>query len=1458
MLNRIINFSVKNKLIIGLMVIGLIIYGSYQATRLPIDAVPDITDNQVQIITSAPSLGATDIERLITFPVEAANRNIPGIKELRSFSRFGLSLVTIVFEDDVDIYLARQQVSERLQVLQSEIKPELGTPYMAPVTTGLGEIYQYVVRAKKGYEGKYSPSDLRTIQDWIVKRQLAGTPGVADVSTFGGELKQYEVAIDPARLKSMHLNINDVFNALEGNNQNAGGSYIEKGPTALFIRTEGLMKNLKDIENTVIDRKNNLPVLIRDVAKVQYGAATRYGAVTYNAEGEVTGAVVMMLKGENSSAVIKRIKQKITQIQKTLPEGVVIEPFLDRTKMVDHAISTVQTNLMEGALIVLFVLVFFLGSMRAGLIVASVIPLAMLFAIIMMNLFKVSGNLMSLGALDFGLIVDGAVIIVEAVLHRLTKARAHYHSDEITQPQLDEEVKHASSRMMNAAVFGQIIIFIVYLPVLTLRGIEGKMFGPMAQTVAFAVAGAFLLSLTYVPMMSALFLSKKTIHKQTISDRFMHWIEGIYEKTLLMALDFKKTLLLSAIGALVIAALVLSSLGGEFIPKLEEGDFAVDTRVLTGSNLKTSIQATTKASQILLENFPEVQKVVAKIGSGEIPTDPMPIEAADLMVILKDKEEWTSAKTFDELAEKMSKKLSVIPGISVGFQYPVQMRFNELMTGARQDVVCKLFGENLDTLSYYAEKIGHLAGSVEGAKDIYVETMNGMPQVVINYNREALVKYGLRITDINRTVNAAFAGAIAGQVYEEERSFDLVVRMNPDLKRDIHDVEKLLISLDDGTQVPLDQLASVKEINGPNQIQREDAKRRISVGFNIRGKDVETVVNELTVKVDKGIKFPPGYYVTYGGAFENLQAARKRLSIAVPLALLLIFVMLYFAFSSISDGLLIFSAIPLSAIGGVLAIWSRGMPFSISAGVGFIALFGVAVLNGIVLISEFNKLRNEGLTDLRHIVLTGSKIRLRPVLMTAAVASLGFLPMALSNGAGAEVQRPLATVVIGGLVSATLLTLLVLPVLYVAFGKRKAHKAKQKSRKSGVALLLMFLLPLFSYSQTNYTSINLETALRLADNNNLNLKNAAYNVKMAEKHSQTWLDINKTTVSFEYGQINTIYNDNRFGAMQTFAFPTVYANQKKYLKTALSVANSEVHITKIKVREAVRNLFYDILILQRKRELLQGADSMYKLFEQNAMKRFDAGETTILEKTSAESHRQQIREQLYFLEADLNDMLYEFNAILNSSEWLIPQESNLKYSLKSVGDTSDLSKNPRLDMIAHQIEGAKYQWKTERSKLAPDMFIGYSNMSIIGIQNVNGSERYFDGNYRFSTVSLGVGVPLFFKAQRSTSLMYQVNIEKTKTDYELEKQKLQTEYYSTLQRIEKYAKSVEYYELKGQKNAEIILKAAESQFKNGEINYLEYTLLLNQALAIRSDYYTNLQHLNQATIQLESLTNFNN
>ncbi|WP_326983598.1 CusA/CzcA family heavy metal efflux RND transporter [Chryseobacterium sp. MYb264] len=1041
MLNKIIEFSVKNKLIVGLFTIGLILFGIYETTKLPIDAQPDITSTQVQVITVAPSYGAADIERLVTFPIEQATSNVSGITQIRSFSRFGLSLITIVFDDDTDVYWARQQVQERLQLVQENIPVGIGKPELGPISSGLGEIFQYVVRPKKGYEHVYDETELRTIQDWVIRRQLLGTKGIADVSSFGGKLKQYEIAINPNQLQAFNININDVFDALENNNQNTGGAYIEKRETVLFIRSEGLLGSLEDIGNIqVSNTKEGIPVHIKDVAQVKFGSATRYGAMTYNDKGEVSGAIVMMLKDENANEVVGNIKKTLDKIQESLPEGVVIEPFLDRAKMVNNTISTVKTNLMEGALIVVFILVLFLGNFRAGLLVASVIPLAMLFAIIMMNIFGVGGNLMSLGALDFGLIVDGAVIIVEAVLHQLAHKKHFGKNNMLSKAEMDGQVSSSATKMVNSAVFGQIIILIVYLPIFTLQGIEGKMFKPMAQTVAFALVGAFLLSLTYIPMMSSLVLSRKKKTKDNVSDKVMSKMEIGHQKLLIKALKFRKTIIATVIILFAGAVFVLSKMGGEFIPSLEEGDFAVEMRILQGSNIEETKKATTQAAKILLKQFPEVQKVVMKIGSGEIPTDPMPMDGGDMIVVLKPKKEWTSAHSFPELSDKMNKALEVIPGLTASFQFPVQMRFNELMTGAKQDVVCKIYGEDLDSLATYAKKLGGIISTVNGAQDLYLEPVVGAPQVVIDYNRAELSRYNISVAEINRVINMAFAGQTAGALYEGERKFDVVVRMDQEHKKDISSIQNLLVPTPNGEQIPLSQLAKVELKNSPNQIQRENTKRRIVIGFNVRGRDVQSIVEELQQKVNKDLKLSAGYAISYGGAFENLNEAKARLGIAVPISLVMIFLLLFFAFGSVKHSLLIYTAIPLSAIGGIYFLALRGMPFSISAGVGFIALFGVAVLNGIVLISEFNRLKKDGVTNLSRIVLMGTRIRLRPVLMTAFVASLGFLPMAISNGAGAEVQRPLATVVIGGLMLATLLTLFVLPILYVLFERISKKK----------------------------------------------------------------------------------------------------------------------------------------------------------------------------------------------------------------------------------------------------------------------------------------------------------------------------------------------------------------------------------------------------------------------------------
>ena len=1444
MLNKIISFSINNKLIVGLFTIALILTGIMELGKLPIDAVPDITNNQVQVITVAPSYGATDIERLVTFPIEQANSNIPGLIEIRSFSRFGLSLVTIVFDDATDVYWARQQVAERLQKVKDLIPKGIGVPELGPVTTGLGEIYQYVIRPEKGYEKKYDATELRTIQDWLVRRQLLGVKGVAEVSSFGGKLKQYEIAISSDKLNAHHITIADVFTALEKSNDNTGGAYIEKGPTVLYIRTEGLIGNTDDIKNIAIkNTEDGTPLFIKDVAEVKLGSATRFGAMCYNDKGEVAGAVVMMLKGSNSNVVIENVKARITQIQKTLPEGIIIEPFLDRTKMVNNAIGTVENNLMEGALIVIFILVLFLGNVRAGLLVASVIPLAMLFAIIMMNLFGVSGNLMSLGALDFGLIVDGAVIIVEAVMHQLHHGKKLQGVNQINQLEMDERVNHSASKMMNSAVFGQIIILVVYLPIFTLQGIEGKMFKPMAQTVAFALLGAFILSLTYIPMMSAVFLSKKLNHRKNFSDSLMEKIENIYQKGLSKIISIPKIVIFSVMGLFALAVFVLTTLGGEFIPALEEGDFAVETRVLTGSNLNTTIDNTQKASKILLAQFPEVEKVVTKIGSGEVPTDPMPMDAADLMIILKDKSDWTSAKTFNELAEKMNKALSDIPGVTFGFQYPVQMRFNELMTGAKQDVVCKIFGENLDSLALYAAKLGKIINTVEGAQDIYIEAVTGMPQVIIQYNRNAIAQFGLNISDVNRVINTAFAGQSTGLIFEGERRFDLVVRLKNEHRNELSDIKNLLVPVNNGNQVPLYQLANIDIKEGPNQIQREDAKRRIIVGFNVRGRDVQSIVNELQNKVESQIKFPSGYYPTYGGAFENLNEAKKRLSVAVPISLILIFLLLYFAFNSIKQGLLIYTAIPLSAIGGIFALFVRQMPFSISAGIGFIALFGVAVLNGIVLIAEFNRLKKEGLTNSIRIIMKGTKIRLRPVLMTAFVASLGFLPMALSNGAGAEVQRPLATVVIGGLLIATFLTLFVLPVLYMLF-ERKIAKPSMKA----LSVLIIFI----SCTSTMFSqqTISLQGAIELGLKNNLQVKNEKLKAEYQKQLIKSGVNIPLTMVNGEYGQINSAYYDNRVSLNQSLNFPLVYARQKSVLNETWKGSLLNVSLKEAELKRNISLAYYDLILLREKLNLLKTIDSIYGNYLLAAELQFKKGENNILEKTAAESQKGQITIQINQIHQDIELAGLQFQLLLNTTTGYVPEGSAFKMEVNLSVDTTVIKQHPFIKQLEQQNKVMGLNTRLEKSKLLPDLNFSYSNMSMRG----TGSDNVlYTGSSRFQSAQFGLGIPLFFGAQKAKISSAKSLQLISRNNYLTGVISMQNEYLRTVAVLNNQLKTISYYENTALKNSDLISKTASRRLKDGEINYMEWALLMNQVVSIKSDYLNTIKYYNEMSIQLNYL-----
>lgn len=1445
MLNRIIGFSVHNKLIIALFTLFLVSYGVYQLTKLPIDAVPDITNNQVQVITVSPSLGAPDVERFITFPLEQALSNIPGKLEIRSFSRFGLSLVTIVFDDKTDVYWARNQVSERLQTAKELIPPGAGVPELGPVTTGLGEIYQYVLRPKPGFENKYNAQELRTMQDWIVRRQLLGVEGVADVSSFGGFLKQYEVEIDPNRLKASGLGVNEVYAALETNNQNAGGSYIERGPKVLFIRSEGLIKSAADIEQIVVkELPNGSPIFIRDIGKVTIGNATRFGAMVYNNQEEVAGAVVMMLKGANSNVVIKKVKERIAKIQETMPEGVQIDAFLDRTKMVNNAIGTVETNLMEGALIVIFILVLFLGNVRAGLLVASVIPLSMLFAVIMMNAFGVSGNLMSLGALDFGLIVDGAVIIVEAVMHTITHSRRFNKIADLSQKKMDTEVKHAAGKMMNSAVFGQLIILIVYLPIFSLEGIEGKMFKPMAQTVAFALLGAFILSLTYIPMMSSLLL-KNIPHEPNFADRLMERVEGFYRKMLLKVLAHAKMIIAIVLVMFVVSIGVMMRLGGEFIPSLEEGDFAVETRVLTGSNLNVSIDVAKQAAQILTSKFPEVEKVVSKIGSGEIPTDPMPIEAQDLMVILKDKSEWTSAKTFPELAELMSKELNAVTGATFGFQYPVQMRFNELMTGARQDVVCKIFGEDLDTLAHYGEVMGKIAMEIEGAKDVFIEPVTGMPQIVIALNRPLLAQYKLSVSEVNDVIHASFAGRKTGMVFEGERRFALVVRLGSTQRSQLEDIRNLLIPVGPNNQIPLHQIAKVDIVDGPNQIQREDAKRRLVMGFNVRGRDVQSIVQELQLRMKNEVKLPAGYFVTYGGAFENLEAAKDRLAIAVPVSLLLILVLLYFAFNSMKQGLLIYSAIPLSAIGGIFALASRGLPFSISAGVGFIALFGVAVLNGIVLLAEFNRQRTEGLSDLKEIVLAGTKLRLRPVLMTACVASLGFLPMALSNGAGAEVQRPLATVVIGGLLLATLLTLFVLPVLYIWFEKKPAVKYPKAT------LLVPFIL--FALSSQAQTKIGLQAAIDTAYKYNVGLSAKEYQTRYAEGMKKTGWTIPQTSVQYEKGQINSNYSDNRLMLSQSFAFPTVYLRQKQTMKAEYDYALQDYSAKQLDVKAEVSQVYFRYLFLAEREKILTEEDTRIKELVKLSKLRFSSGESNVMEKASAEQQQAESLKQLHAVVVEKNAILMRFSILLGTSTTYVPLDTLYRMTVPTL-DSLNIDHSPYLLRISKQQDIALGKLKTERARLLPELQLGYQNMSITGIGS---DDVYYPSSTRFQAFQAGIGIPLFFTSGQNKTKALGYELKAKQLEYAYTKQLMQQQMRDWRNQLKSLDEICTYYEKNALPQAIEARAAAWKQYKEGNLNYMEWMLLHQQTLQTSINYLETVEQYNQLHIQFQNFLNNN-
>jgi cobalt-zinc-cadmium resistance protein CzcA len=1409
MLNAIIRFSLRNKFLVGIGTLCLVVFGVYEATKLPIDAQPDITNNQVQVITVAPSFSAADIERWVTVPIEQANSNLPGLTEIRSFNRFGLSLVTLVFTDQTDLYWARTQVAERLKQIEELIPEGIGRPELGPISTGLGEIFQYVVRPEKGYEAKFGPTELRTIQDWVIRRQLMGTEGVAEVSSFGGKLKQYEIAVNPARLQAFGISVNHIFSSLEKNNQNTGGAYIEKAETVLFIRSEGMIEKKEDLENLPVSyTAEGSPILLRDVAEVRIGHAIRYGAMTYNDQGEVSGAIVMMLKGENANKVIKNIKARLAEIEKDLPEGVVIEPFLDRAKLVNNTISTIEKNLAEGALIVVFILVLFLGNYRAGLLVASVIPLSMLFAIILMNLFGVGGNLMSLGALDFGLIVDGAVIIVEAVLHQMTKNKGCNS---------DDQVYNSSTKMVNSAVFGQIIILVVYLPIFTLQGIEGKMFIPMAQTVAFALIGAFILSLTYIPMMSALILKKP--QTSGFSDRMMVVLENWHQRGLKRALKSSGIILTVVLLLFGGAIIVLFRLGGEFVPALEEGDFAVEMRILPGSNISTTIAETDKAAKILLNNFPEVEKVVTKIGSAEVPTEPMPMDAGDMIVVLKPKKEWTSASSFPELSEKMSSSLEVLPGLSTGFQFPVQMRFNELMTGARQDVVCKIFGEDLERLAAYADQLAKEIKQVDGAQDIYVEPLIGAPQLVITYNRHALARYKLSIEEVNRLVNTSFAGQSAGVFYEGERRFDIVVRLESEQKREIEDLKHLLIPTPAGIQVPLQELADVAYQSSPNQIQRENTRRRIVVGFNVRGRDVQSIVQELQKRVDARLNLDAGYRITYGGTFENLNQAKARLGFAVPISLLLILFLLYLSFRSMKYSLLIYTAIPLSAIGGIYFLALRGMPFSISAGIGFIALFGVAVLNGIVLVAEYRKSNRPESPE--ETVLEGTKVRLRPVLMTALVASLGFLPMALSKGAGAEVQRPLATVVIGGLLFATFLTLFVLPILYV------------KLEKFTKVLLLVGLAALPVHGQSSREDI-----LKLAAEKSPALEKRQKEISYRDQLLGTAPQYAPTTVLSEYGKYNGLRNDTKWSVGQSFRLPQVAQARKAVLRAEYQKAESLAIQTSAQVQRDVSLWYQEVLLGEAELALLQKTDSLYQTLDTYMQQRLQAGEAETAETAGSKLLRLEVNKALRTTEREIYTARKEIEWHIRGPLGTIMGPLKLEPDIFGL-DTS----HPELTALQQEIALQDAQIAVEKSSLLPEFTVQYANQTMKDLGT---------GNY--SSVQAGIEIPLIRHSQKKKIEAAKISKEMATLDWEIAASQLSKWLVQENQNYQSLRDQVEKMETLYLPQAQAMENTLLLRLKAGEIPLSDLILLSKQVLETRRSYFELLRKQNAALIHLKYLS----
>ena len=1434
MLDAIIKLSLKNKLIVLIFTVILIGFGFFSLTQISIGAVPDITNNQVQVLTTSRNLSTLDVEKFITYPIELEMANLPGVKEIRSTSKFGLSVVTVVFEDNLGSYLPRQLIAEKIKSAEEQIPEGFGSPEMGPITTGLGEIYQYTLDVKPEFKDQYSTSDLRTIQDWIVKRQLTGIPGVVEVNTWGGFLKQYEVAINTQKLNAMNMSIAEIYDALENNNSVAGGGYIEKENQVFFIRGEGLISSLTDIENIVVKSEEGFPIYIKDVAKVGFGNATRFGAITGNGEGEKVLGQIMMIKEGNSKKVIDAVNERVASIQKTLPEGVYINGFLERSELINKTTYTVAENLIICSLIVIFIVVLLLGNIRSGLVVASIIPLSMLFAITLMNFFDIDANLMSLGAIDFGIIIDGAVIIVEFIAFHIVMKTSSLNklNKKDRQHSIDEITLKSSSKMMNSAIFGQLIILIVFIPILSLSGIEGKMFKPMAMTFSFALIGAMILCLTYIPVIASLLLKPSTKAKPNFSYKFVNTITSWYKPVIHWALKSRKTVIGFAMLLLAISIFVFTRMGGEFVPTLDEGDFVIQPVLKTGTSLKKTIEITTKIESVLLKEFPEVVQVVTRIGAAEVPTDPMSMEESDVIIKLKPKSEWISASSKDELADKFKEALTIIPNMEVEFTQPIEMRFNELITGVRADLAIKIFGEELNILANKANEIKNLIEGVEGASDISVEKVEGLPQMSVTYNRQKIARYGLNISDVNRLISMGFAGETVGSVFEGEKRFDLVLRLDQSQRKNIENLKNLLVDTPNGKKIPLSELANIEYTKGPAQISRDDTKRRIVIGINVRNRDLQSVVDDVSALIDKNISFPPGYSITYGGQFENLQNASNRLKIAVPIALLLIFILLYFAFGSVKEALMVYSAIPLAAVGGVLLLWIRGLPFSISAGVGFIALFGIAVLNGIVLIEHFKSLKEQGVMDLKKRIVKGTTERLRPVLLTALAAALGFLPMAVSTNAGAEVQRPLATVVIGGLITATILTLVVLPVLYAWFDS-KTLKINKRTTVSVIVLL-------FAFRAQSQEVLTIENAVNLAIENNAKLKSYALNIEEKNALVGSAFNFNKTSIYYSYDENNLAINNKPlkvFGIAQDFKFPTIYFAEKKLNKASYHIAEANYNLQLLALKKEVYKAYYHLSYANEKAKTIKYLDSLYRNFSKASERRFELGETNYLEMITAKSKHKQL-ETLY--KKALKEITQYKNQLLKVIQ------TDIEFYEIPILTKLELKKMPSNSNEGYSLlESSKNYYKAaqqlEKQQLLPDISVEY----------FQGSNSTLNSNivgYQF-----GIKIPLLFSGNASkikaSKFAYEAAFEAQK-NYSLS---YEAEYYSLLAKVEQYEESLNYYEIQGKELADEIIKTAERSFKHGEIDFFQYIQSIENAKEIELDYLESLNKYNQTIIAINHL-----